>query len=994
MNFNYEYLKDSAFLKQFDKERIKHQYAKITFLDWEENPIQEIQTLVTGGTLSLDGRSAMRRTCNLSVFSPYIEYNQLDNADNLFSINKKVYLEIGFDNNTDKYSQYDKIWFPQGLFIIISPSITYNNSGVNISLQLKDKMCLLDGSCGGTIPAATEFHQYETIDENGKYIIEKPTIARIIRELVNHFGGEQLGKILINDIDDRVKTAVKWMGNNPLYMIAATDLLDIHVATQEEEGLLTQASEELYGTSEEITGYYLDANFANTIITTGFIAGTRPFIKNAAADYIVNHKIEGDLYRSHVPTKSHPATIETISGIDIEDDNGIIKQYLKKITMDSEDNTKYQLINFCYAIGENKYVSRELCKIESYKDYILNNELHKKIDKYTFTGDEPITPAYEYDEDGKIIEEPDENGNLVKKTIPGIFHFDGPAVLRAEGGGTCICTHYPTSNTLNHSVNVASQFSFEFLDSDYADENEFKAFLKEQYDAGTPVEIYYIKQEEELIILETDPLVLYPGHNYLSIENKYERFAPNQEVEYKLLTPEEKLYQKFIYGEDIGFIYTDFTYPTDLIANAGDTVTSVLDKIKNTLGNFEYYYDVYGNFIFQEIKNYLNTSHATVEIKNMKNEDYLIDISKGKSIYDFTNTGLVKSFSKSPQYNNIKNDFVVWGVKKSSTGATFPIRYHLAIDKKPQIGNYYQVYFYEDELDGLTKAKMPIIYDTYDAMKSNTGIIGELYFVNEDKKVYKWIAEYTQDAEGKPIAPHYEETDIPLTTVKTTDWRSELYLQGISAQPHGTNTNYYYAELAVEWPKIYNLQKEIIYEHDEPIAIGDFYDEYLIDPTATDYWLDFIDSDEAISQFSVSNIGRRSLVKSSNDINCIFENEIPDIVLIQAGQPDTEIKRVECENKGQKFLQVEEGTFNQLAIGGSKNGAYTEVKNLLYQHGSYNETIQLTAIPIYYLEPNTRITVNNAESNIAGDYMIANLSIPLAANGDMSISATKIVNKL
>jgi hypothetical protein len=35
-----------------------------------------------------------------------------------------------------------------------------------------------------------------------------------------------------------------------------------------------------------------------------------------------------------------------------------------------------------------------------------------------------------------------------------------------------------------------------------------------------------------------------------------------------------------------------------LIANSGDTVTSVLDKIKNMLGEFEYFYDIDGRFIF------------------------------------------------------------------------------------------------------------------------------------------------------------------------------------------------------------------------------------------------------------------------------------------------------------------------------------------------------------------------------------------------------------
>jgi hypothetical protein len=40
------------------------------------------------------------------------------------------------------------------------------------------------------------------------------------------------------------------------------------------------------------------------------------------------------------------------------------------------------------------------------------------------------------------------------------------------------------------------------------------------------------------------------------------------------------------------------TYAGDLIANIGETVTSVLDKIKNMLGEFEYFYDLDGHFVF------------------------------------------------------------------------------------------------------------------------------------------------------------------------------------------------------------------------------------------------------------------------------------------------------------------------------------------------------------------------------------------------------------
>jgi hypothetical protein len=35
-----------------------------------------------------------------------------------------------------------------------------------------------------------------------------------------------------------------------------------------------------------------------------------------------------------------------------------------------------------------------------------------------------------------------------------------------------------------------------------------------------------------------------------------------------------------------------------LIANPGDTITSILDKIIKTFGDYEYFYDLDGHFVF------------------------------------------------------------------------------------------------------------------------------------------------------------------------------------------------------------------------------------------------------------------------------------------------------------------------------------------------------------------------------------------------------------
>jgi len=58
-----------------------------------------------------------------------------------------------------------------------------------------------------------------------------------------------------------------------------------------------------------------------------------------------------------------------------------------------------------------------------------------------------------------------------------------------------------------------------------------------------------------------------------------------------------------------GYRETEIVYPYDLIAAPGETVTSVLDKLVNMLGDFEYFYDVDGRFIFQRKKIYQNVSY-------------------------------------------------------------------------------------------------------------------------------------------------------------------------------------------------------------------------------------------------------------------------------------------------------------------------------------------------------------------------------------------------
>lgn len=647
----YPYLNDSNFLQKFYNEHLSEMFAKITIYDWAERPIQEIQTIVTGGNVSISADSIVRRTCNLNTILPAEEFNY-DDVSFLFSLNRKLSLEVGFVNFTGQYLDYDKIWFPLGFYIIISCDATKNSGGISLSLQLRDKMCLLNGDVGGVLPSAIEWDKYDTIDKNGMTITTYPTIYQIIVELLNHWGGEQLGKIIIRDLDTKAKMYVKWNGKQDLYIT--------------------------------------------------------------------------------------------------------------------------------------------------------------KDDIYTL---EPSDDA-------------------------------------------------------------------------------------------------------------------------------------------KVVNP----------GDDIGFIYTDFIYPEELNTEAGAKITDVLDNIKNKLGNYEYYYDIDGNFIFQEIKNYLNTSQSTDILNNMDQFNYNVDYSLGKSVYSFDNDNLLTSLSNNPQYNMIKNDFCIWGQSKSSSGLSKAVCYHLVIDDKPIVTDTeYKAVLYEDK-DGLTKLKMPIYFESLEnfPLKGEEGIF---YCDEGSQLIYVWDTD------------KYALSQYRLQTFKATDWRTELYYQSLLEDLYGTSTSYYKAELDNFMPQIYDFEKG----------------EYKSDIKELTYFLDFIDSGAAVSKYSISRIGRRQMVETIDSVNCVFEPEMQDIVFVTKGDQDA-IK--DCEDRGQSYKELPKEIYDNLSAGGLYNSAFNAVRDKLYTYLSYNSSISLSSLPIYHLEVNTRINVNDKQSGISGDYVIKSLTIPLEISGTMSISANQALERI
>jgi len=85
---------------------------------------------------------------------------------------------------------------------------------------------------------------------------------------------------------------------------------------------------------------------------------------------------------------------------------------------------------------------------------------------------------------------------------------------------------------------------------------------------------------------------------------------------------------------------------------------------------------------------------------------------------------------------------------------------------------------------------------------------------------------------------------------------------------------------------------------------------------------------------------------------------------------------------------------NLFSISARGKCAKDSIDELLYQYSYCIENVSITSIPIYYLEPNTRIYIYDEKTKINGEYIASKFTIPLAYNGTMSITATKAPDRL
>lgn len=944
MKYNYPYLKDSTFLlnEVFQDHNIE-QTVRFTVLTFEEKPIKNISGRITGGSVDMAGSSAIRRTMKLTTFIEEKDSSYME-IGGLFSLNKKIKVEIGLKNTTDKFKDYPILWFPMGIYVIMELSSSHGVGGTTIDLTLKDKMVFLNGECGGMFPAAETLHEYDEIDfQTGQYYTDKPTIVQIIKEVVHHYGGEALEKIIVSDIDEKVKQVMRWTPKDKTKQLRFWYDQNTEVYNFEEVN-------EKYKKSKGDIDVFQDGDDVGFIYSKFYYPGSEGLIaqagesvctildkiKNILGNFEYFYDLNGNFVfqeiKNYLNKNKASTDLRKYFGSEITSKDFYLSSKRR-------GEAKYDLNGNRTVISFNNYPKYSQIK----NDFIVwgvredetgkkNIRYHLAIDKKPEVKETDSYPFYTYEEDG-----------VIKNQLPIVYTAgsDLPSIgqegrlYMVQGFGIESLFLWDPDNTTTYKVSLGGK------GKSIEDDSESESLGDETYDGYSSVAGCLLEGDDEeelsmtvkrssiskeavrsLAIWRWDPITessvgdlpIAPGVLPIKVPtSEGGRSAKKWKVEQKLVY-QEKNKKKIPY---------DLVKATVVLTNGKEDIRYITVPYRWNEEKGEY----------------------------IRSIGQLTENTEGKLYVDY------KDFSISA-YDNSSMDYYVFSNSEPNPNQPFN---QLAFVSK------------DDSIDATNIKKCEII----EVIK--TDYLAEL---DSNNQLQETIL----------IRSHYKYCGTP-SMIQIKDWRTKLYLEGSQGSRFGTDSNYYYPELVNEWGKIFELTKKEgsdTYEDSFRQEIQDY-------PDKLDYFLDIIDGEgTSLAELSVQNIGRRTRVINDDKINCIFEPAIPDFIIINEddGSAKNEILKDECKNKTQKYVMTNKTIYEQLTVGGTKNSAYNAVRDLLYQHTHYNETCKVQMLPIYFLEPNIRVSLRDDVSGIKGDYMINNISIPLDINGTMTLSCTKALDKI
>ena len=187
----------TSFLEKLYEHKVRRVHSKVTLLNQDEKVYGEVDGVVMDGSLNVDGNSAVRRNVTLTLS---IKDRDDKKVFTYIDLSKKVKVQIGLENYTDEHTDEEIIWFNMGTYLLLDPSYNHDTNTMTMSLQGQDKMALMNGTLGGLFPTTTTF-----LDKND-VTGEKTSRSwrQIFQDTATVFGGEDPGRVVVDEVPDYI----------------------------------------------------------------------------------------------------------------------------------------------------------------------------------------------------------------------------------------------------------------------------------------------------------------------------------------------------------------------------------------------------------------------------------------------------------------------------------------------------------------------------------------------------------------------------------------------------------------------------------------------------------------------------------------------------------------------------------------------------------------------------------------------------------------------
>lgn len=169
-----------------------HLKLNIEVLDSGQKVIGTLNCGITGGSMSINGQSDIRRTANF-VIQPTLKEKIKLTENSLLWLNKDIRISVGLYNPRAKQYKY----YPLGCYVYADTSGRYDATTDNLTINCEDFMKKLDGTKNGQLGALIiSYPAYEENEETGE-VIRHNTIRNAVIETL-----EKLARITNHRIDD------------------------------------------------------------------------------------------------------------------------------------------------------------------------------------------------------------------------------------------------------------------------------------------------------------------------------------------------------------------------------------------------------------------------------------------------------------------------------------------------------------------------------------------------------------------------------------------------------------------------------------------------------------------------------------------------------------------------------------------------------------------------------------------------------------------------